>query len=682
MVIKRDANQVKLSLFAYQLTDNPGKPRKVLGFDTETTEGYTTLITDSIGNYTDFPTFQNHHDDGADMLFEWLTLKRYRNTLNFFFNGSYDWNAIIKWLPELKERAILIRTGEVDYRGYRFHFIDKKILKIGRIKEVTLLNGETKLEVRNMCSYWDIAQFLTGESLAVQSRATPFPKDESFDIGKGIDTERYKEDSGYRYNVVKYCKQDSKACAYLAERFVKQVYGMGVYPLTWHSKASIAKLYLRYNLNSQIKLPKGVIPQHALNCTRGGLIDCYQMGTFKNVKSPDVRSCYPSVIQNLYSFDGKISHDPEYLPDSAYSWFKIRIDYAHPYSSLLWYPQVTPEKKDLREHWHVTGDMEVWVTKPEYEYFMNLGYDIKILEASHSLKTVDTVQPFHDIMVDLWNMRTIAKKEGNPIQEVYKIVSNSVYGMMLNSWDELEFYSKDMVIKLMKNNGFETDGFESQAFNEFLKQKNATPFIKPLNGIDTMGCHTHTTQAGTFYAPFMASHILAGARVKLCGDLQRDIDKGHVISVATDSFSLTKLSSKLDTSERLGAWDVSTYDELLQFGAGRYLVSKDGEINENACGKRSIPLKPKLILKLLHDYGGEISIPFHKSSPVKAKESLSRRYAGKDMMNVFINKRKDLKLATTKRYWHEKYNKIGDIFEYNIDSRPFDITEMKPLKVI
>lgn len=677
MVIRRDANQVKPSPYAWKLTNNPGKIRKVLGFDTETTMGYATVITDSLDNYTDFLTFQNPNDDGADKLFEWLTLKRYRNTLNFFFNGSYDWNAIIKWLPELKERAILIRTGEVDYHGYRFYFIDKKILKIGRIKEVMLVNGETKLEVRNMCTYWDIAQFLTGESLAVQSRNTPFPKDEFFDIGEGVDTERYKIDSVYRHNVVKYCIQDSKACAYLAETFVKQVYEMGVYPSTWHSKASIAKLYLRYNLKSQVKLPKGVIPQHALNSTRGGLIDCYQMGTFKNVKSPDVRSCYPSVIQNLYSFDGKTSHDLEYLPDSAYSWFKVRIDYKHPYSSLLWYPQVSPEKKDLREHWHVTGDMEVWITKPEYEYFMNLGYDLKIIEASHSLKTRDTVQPFYDIMNDLWNMRIVAKKEGNSIEKVYKIVSNSVYGMMLNSWDELKFYSKEEAIKIMEDNGFEIDGF-----NEFLKQKNATLFVKSLNNVDTMGCHTHSTQAGTLYAPFMAGHILAGARIKLCTDLQRDIDKGHVISVATDSFSLTKLSSKLDTSERLGAWDISTYDELLQFGAGRYLVSKGGEINEKSCGKRSIPLKPEVILNLLHEYHGEESIPFYKSSPVKAKESTSRRYTGKDMMNIFIDKHKDLKLLTTKRYWYEKYNKIGDIFEYNIDSRPFDITEMRPLKVI
>jgi hypothetical protein len=648
------------------------------------------VITDSIDNYSDFSTFQNLHDEGADKLFEWLTLKRYRNTLNFFFNGSYDWNAIIKWLPELEERAILIRTGEVDYHGYRFYFIDKKILRIGRIKEV-MVKGEIELQAKDFCSYWDIAQFLTGDSLAVQSRNTPFPKDESFNIGEGVDTERYKVDSVYRYLVVKYCIQDSKACAYLAERFVKQVYEMRVYPSTWHSKASIAKLYLRYNLKTQIKLPKGVIPQHALNAVRGGLIDCYQMGTFKKVKSPDVRSCYPSVIQNLYSFDGKTSRKLEYLPDSAYSWFKVRIDYTHPYSSLLWYPQVSPEKKDLREHWHVTGDMEVWISKSEYEYFMNLGYDLKILEASHSLKTPDTVQPFHDIMTDLWDMREVARKEGNPIQAVHKIVSNSVYGMMLNSWDELRFYTKDEVVKLMEDNGFETDGFEflhhhpiykEAAVTEFMKQKNATPFLRPINGELTLGYNTHTPQAGTLYAPFMASHILAGARVKLCSGLQRDIDKGHVISVATDSFSLTKLSSKLDTSNRLGAWEVSTYDELLQFGAGRYLVSKDGVIDEKACGKRSIPLKPEVILNLLHEYHGEESIPFHKSTPVKAKESIIGQNRGRDMMNVFIDKHKELKILTTKRYWYEKYNKVGDIFEYNIESRPFDIREMTPLKVI
>lgn len=675
----RDALKVRPSPYAHQLTNNPGKPREVIGLDTETSVGYATLITDSDGNYTDFSTFQNPDDGNADKLFEWLTRKRYRSTLNFFFNGTFDWNAIIKWMPEKEERTTLIRTGAVDYRGYRFQYIVDKILKIGRLTKDP--KDPERLKVKHSCRYWDINQFLTGESLAVQSRNTPVPKDESFDIGVGIDKERYKSDKEYRQNVIKYCIRDSRATQYLAQRFVNQVYDMGVYPSTWHSKASIAKLYLRYNLKSQIKLPKGIIQQHALNCTRGGLIDCHQMGVFKNVKSPDVRSCYPYIIQSLYSYHGKTSRDLEYLPDAAYSWFKVRVDYSHPYASLLWYPQVTPEKKDLKEHWHITGDMEVWITKPEYEYISKLGYDLKILEASHVLKSPNTGQPYFNIMNDLWDMRMEAKASDDSakkaMQAVHKIVSNSMYGMMLNSWDELTFHTEAEAIEAMKKEGYETDGFE-----EFMKSRNATRFIRKENGIKTMGCHTHTQQAGTFYAPFMASHILAGARVKLCSDMQRDIDKGHVISVATDSFSLTKLSSKLDTSQKLGAWDIATYDELLQFGAGRYLVSKDGEIDPEASGKRSIPLPPEKILGLLHEYRGEESIPFYKSSPVQAKESISPHYAGQDMLDVFVDKHKELRLLTTKRHWYEKYNKVGDIFEYNINSRPFDISEMKQCKVI
>jgi len=181
------------------------------------------------------------------------------------------------------------------------------------------------------------------------------------------------------------------------------------------------------------------------------------------------------------------------------------------------------------------------------------------------------------------------------------------------------------------------------------------------------GVYRDMYQAGSMYAPHIASHILAGARIKLFTDLQKEIDKGYVISAATDAMTVTKLISKLPTSNKLGNWDVKHYDELLQYGAGRYIVSKNGVIDKNASANRGIPLSPEIILKLLNEYGHNEKAPFVKESPVKGKESfIQKKYSQHDLFNEFVEKRKEIKPYTKTRHWNEVYNKIDQLFEFNI----------------
>ena len=657
MVIIRDICKVKSSMFGWQQSQTSGNERGTICMDSETTKGKVTILADNEGNYTDINRFKN-----TDGLFNFLCHKRYRITNNFYFNGQYDWNAIIKWL-DVSDREELFYNGYLEYKGYALTLIEKKEFKIGRMSQ----NGK----VQHYNRFYDISQFLTGESLAVQSANTPYPKDTSFDVGNGIDIARYNPAKQYQDDAIKYCIQDCKATQYLACGLVDQVYKMGVAPRNWHSKASIAKKYVLFNLPlTKMQMPSRKILQDSLMAVRGGFIECLQMGTFKNVYAPDVRSCYPSIIRDMYNYTGRTSNLKEYMSDSAYSWFNVKIDYSHPFLSPLWYPQVDKTQlKPILQHYHVTGDMEVWLCKPEYEYFHNLGYDMEILDASHILKTPDTVKPFYDIVTDLYNARLEAKKDKDPIQAVIEIILNSIYGLMLNSWYEPEFIPHNQLVEIMESYDIDTDPMEG--YVNMFGGKYATQ-----NG--NSGVYRDMYKAGSMYQPHIASHILAGARIKLFTDLQKEIDKGYVISVATDAMTVTKLISKLPTSNKLGNWDVKHYDELLQYGAGRYMVSKNGVIDEDASANRGIPLSPEIILNLLNEYGHSEKAPFVKESPVKGKESFIRKeYSQHDLFNEFVEKRKEIKPYTKTRHWNEVYNKIDQLFEFNISSRPFLNTELR-----
>ena len=657
MVIIRDIEKVKSSLYGWQQAQTGGNEKETICLDTETTKGKVTILADNKGNWTDIDNFKN-----TEGLFHFLSEKRYKATNNFFFNAQYDFNAIIKWL-EVSDRQELFYNGYLEYNGYALTLIEKKEFKIGRLNQ----NGK----VHQYNRFYDISQFLTGKSLAVQSANTPYPKDTSFDVGNGIDITRYHTDQQYHDDAIKYCIQDCKATQHLAINLVNQVYKMGVAPRNWHSKASIAKKYVLFNLPlTKMHMPSRKILQDSLMAVRGGFIECVQMGTFKNVYAPDVRSCYPSFIREMYNYTGRTSNSKEYVPDSVYSWFNVKINYNHPFLSPLWFPQVDKTKmKPITQHYHVTGDMEVWICKPEYEYFNNLGYDMEILEASHILRTAETVKPFYDIVTDLYNARLEAKKDKDPIQVVIKIILNSIYGLMLNSWYEPEFIPHNQLVEIMDMYDIDTDPMEG--YIAMFGGKYATQG-------DNCGVYKDMYQAGSMYAPHIASHILAGARIKLFTDLQKEIDKGYVISAATDAMTVTKLVSKLPTSNKLGNWDIKRYDELLQYGAGRYMVSKDGVVDKSLSANRGIPLSPEIILKLLNEYGYTDKAPFTKESPVKGKESfINKEYSQHDLFNEFVVKRKEIKPYTKTRHWTEVYNKIDQLFEYNINSRPFLNTELK-----
>ena len=100
------------------------KPKKIVGFDTETIEGKAVLICSSDRRVL----FPNSFEEIA----QFLTQRKYNTTLNFFWNIDFDFFAVVKWLPhELLE--LLYENKGLLYENYFIKWIPRKFFSITRV---------------------------------------------------------------------------------------------------------------------------------------------------------------------------------------------------------------------------------------------------------------------------------------------------------------------------------------------------------------------------------------------------------------------------------------------------------------------------------------------------------------------------------------------------------------------
>lgn len=122
---------------------NINRPKQLINptckaLDTETLNGYVKLITDSEGRFL----YCNPDEPGP--LLQFLCYKGYRDSLNFFFNIQYDFDSIIKSLPEENIKEI-VYNDETVFEDYKISYIPKKLFSIAKDKHA--------------CTFFDVAQF-------------------------------------------------------------------------------------------------------------------------------------------------------------------------------------------------------------------------------------------------------------------------------------------------------------------------------------------------------------------------------------------------------------------------------------------------------------------------------------------------------------------------------------------
>jgi len=587
-----------------------------LCFDTETVKGYAFLINNSDNDKRDITSFYD--------IASYLSDRRYTKTVNWFYNLEYDTNAFLRYLP-FKKRAEMARFNTVDYEGFRITIIPKKELKVGRI------GGSDK--VAHTVCYFDLAQFYEMVPLKKLAEQTNYAKVDVEDI-QNIDLERYNTDEGYNNLINERCLIDCKITQELAVKYTNVINPIVIIN-KYKSKASIARRFVLENIAHSLRVPSTNLIQKALNSYHAGHIEACKLGVFKNIRNYDINSAYPKNIADLYDTSGVYKHNKEYEPDTAYSFYNVDIDYQDDNLTPVW-------ANSHNRNYHPTGKMEIWVTQPELEFFMERGFDFKIIEANHILKRVDHQQPFGELVNFLYEKRLEAKKAGDPIQMTYKIILNSMYGVTINAFNKHEISE------------VETDEFK-------------------INERGEMTFYKKTYKAGNMYNPLFAAYICAHTRIKLFTDFYKHLDK--LVSVNTDGVYLTT-DVNVPISKKLGEYSLKKIDKIMVMGSGRYFsFNKYGKVDDQESKFRSIPKSPTEILRMMGDNKRDSTLCITRDKPIKLKESVKvKKY--KDRFNEFRSVTKNVAFKTDRRFWYDDFDVIGDIFDKQIESRPFNMSEL------
>ena len=638
-MVHRNIYDIEIPRYIWQ----PSKPTKRvfpnIAFDTETGDGYVYLIADSNGRKLALK--------GLKEYLEFLSHKKYRSTVNWFYNLTYDTNALLKFLTR-EQRKEIVTFNKIDVHGFRISIIPNKELQISTLRKDDFDKDGIR-KIKDSTFFYDLAQFYDFKPLKTLAAQVAMEKVEVADISN-IDWEKYLSDFEYGKLIDARCVIDCEITVALADKLTKEINKMVVIN-KYKSKASIARKYVLENLKKKLDLPDYGLLQSSLDSYHAGYIETTKMGLFKNIYNADINSAYPNIMRNLYETSGVYKRNREYEPDASYSFYLVFVEYDNEYLSPLWYNQGG-------NNYHATGTFNTWITKSEYEYLMKMGYDVVIEKAYHIIKDKDAIKPFENVINDLYERRLQAKKEGDDIQKVIKVILNSMYGVTINT-----------VLKYDATEG-DTDIWAVNAFNELVFYKN-------------------TFKATNMYNPLFATDITAQTRMKIFNDFEKDYK--DINAVSTDGIYLSKKPKGVTIDEKMGNYSLKKIPKYMLLGSGRYIVFDGDAVDDKESRFRSISMKPSQMYGIMDVNREKQTIDIEKTKVIKIKESLKNSnyynlnfskfpiqdYYEKDLFNTFQQTSKKINFFESRRKWFNQFSNIQDIFDTQISSRPYDVSELE-----
>lgn len=649
---------------------------KVMGFDTETYDGKVTLISDSERRYS---IIQEPKE-----IFDFLTLKKYKYTINFFFNLTYDVNAVLKHIdPLIREKLAKFNKVNItfDDKIYSLELIPNKCFTIHRLKN----NGE----ISRTINYFDISQFYHYGSLETTYNKI-FTKQ-----GKEYHKRLKADDYGFpiekiNNEVIEYCIEDSIACYELAENFVSMAWDFA--PIKdFYSPASIAKGVLKLNLTRGYKFLNNYLQSDFLRAYSGGRFEVIKRGSWGIDKTNnederlymyDINSAYPSVLKDLEDTYGTFTINKRYEDKSFYSVYKVKVklndfiispikEYMN---NLLCYPK---------------GEfIDLYVIKSEYDILEEYDLKPEITKANHMIYN-EGIKPFSWIE-DMYNLRKIYKNPQTYDRRelILKLCMNSLYGVCIQTIENYNDVSIEMHDTMLKefrdkhrnkeNYSFLISEFENQ-FTEFISCdecgyeliKGDVELCPKCNNILSMAFRKKTYKGGQFFNPAYAAVITGNIRSKIFKDSMgknREYEN-NVVMYATDSITFDKKMTHLDFSNNLGDYSKEENLKGIIMGSGLYRLQRDtGEKIEIKNRFRGFGNND--LLEIVQKNPNEKEYTIVKKTPLKLKESRTRP----EDLNIFVDKEKKLSINfDNKRHWFDEPKKFGDLLENIYLSEPLTV---------
>jgi DNA polymerase family B len=376
----------------------------IIGFDSETQDGYAILLTTPWG-FTEPRSF----DDCIEYLENWTELA--------CWNADYDFQAVVKYLPRsVRDRLAIL--NESCYRNYRIRYIPHKFARVWRL-------NETSDTWKLLFTVYDMRQFYAC-SLATACIKLGVPKK------KDIPKSWYRQmrarlaDPRTRNKVLEYALQDAQSLQAIINRTEESFKLAGLKFEKPFSNASFAERYFRKKFTYRRKFEVEKMAEQAYH---GGRIECLMTGYFPTAFYYDIHSAYPAIIANLVKPDGEWIYEvrPETIrPDAVYAFVDCECNIPH---GVRVGP--IPYRRNSGGIFYPSGHFRKTVTLGEYQYLRRAGWVDKIYRSWVHIWPKWNY-PFKEIS-DLY-----VKRKADPrVDYAFKIVMNSVYGKLaqvIESW--------------------------------------------------------------------------------------------------------------------------------------------------------------------------------------------------------------------------------------------------------
>jgi len=340
-------SEIKYKCYPIRNTTHKKESIHPIGIDTEAyITGECFMIATSLGD-----VFQP--DQFPDCMFGRL----YRGKSFVAYNLKYDSGAFLQNIPA-KRLNVLRRKGWCFYKGFRYVVIGNKCL--------TIRKGKNAIHIYDMYNFYN---------MSLDNACKAFLHTRKDDIETKDFYPFYV--THFWGKIAEYCYKDAVLVSQLAEILIKRFEKYGVYPKKLYSVAYISYQYFRekcpYVTVKRFWENKREVIQYALDSYNGGKFEVSEKGCDTYFEY-DIVSAYPFEISNLKDITWcRVVYSKVYRRQAVYAFIKCKISIPCNLPS----PVVI---KRGNVNTYPVGQFEKTITKTEYEYLINNGADIEIID--------------------------------------------------------------------------------------------------------------------------------------------------------------------------------------------------------------------------------------------------------------------------------------------------------------
>lgn len=411
--------------------------------------------------------------------------------------------------------------------------------------------------------------------------------------------------------MIAYNIRDSEVSKGYIDFLFKALQQLGGNPQKTIASSAMSVFKCKYLKDRYFRLPSAQLLD-IFQSYYGGRTEAFSRGYIKNYNYYDINSLYPYVMTKKYP-------DPNSIRFTQINTLENIQNFDGVSNVEISTPQIAYPVLPLRDRDKVIfgyGTLIGTWTHLELRKAIEDGATIKKVNWTYWF--AESCYPFREYVTDLYQKRLDYKHEGNPMEQVVKILLNSLYGKFGQ-----KFIDKDNWIP----------------FNHTIEELSKLEFFERIGSF--IRVKKAWSRPPAFCIPIWATYVTAYARLELL----KYIRKYNPVYCDTDSI-ITK--DTIPTSEKLGAMklEMKVKKGIIVRPKFYGLVSSEDEeyVKIKGLGKR-------LSFKQYSDFLNTPSFTYDKF--MKFKESLRRGFIPNEIQSIT----KNMSLEDDKRIWPSYFNR-------------------------